>query len=111
MYSLLLVCLLAHADHASVRYLQTYIYTLWVGDLSVHGSFSHVILLYMGCCVGLAVTFVSDEPDAKVLNDVQDRFEVNITELPDEIDLSTYSKFPVFCQCPLAQSNQLPPIF
>lgn len=39
---------------------------------------------------GLAITFVSDENDAKVLNDVQDRFEVNITELPDEIDISAY---------------------
>jgi superfamily II DNA/RNA helicase len=39
---------------------------------------------------GLAVTFVSDSTDAQVLNDVQDRFEVNITELPDEIDLSSY---------------------
>merc|ERR1719334_1349846 len=39
---------------------------------------------------GLAITFVSDESDAKVLNEVQDRFEVNITELPDEIDISTY---------------------
>ena len=39
---------------------------------------------------GLAVTFVSDEQDAKILNEVQDRFEVDITELPDEIDLSTY---------------------
>ena len=39
---------------------------------------------------GLAVTFVSDETDAKVLNDVQDRFEVNIGELPDEIDMSSY---------------------
>ena len=43
---------------------------------------------------GLAVTFVSDETDAKVLNDVQERFEVNITELPEEIDLSTYSESP-----------------
>jgi ATP-dependent RNA helicase UAP56/SUB2 len=42
---------------------------------------------------GLAVTFVSEESDAKILNEVQDRFDVNITELPDEIDLSTYSKF------------------
>jgi len=42
---------------------------------------------------GLAITFVSDETDAKVLNDVQERFEVNITELPEEIDLATYSKF------------------
>ena len=41
---------------------------------------------------GLAITFVSDESDAKILNEVQDRFDVNITELPDEIDLSTYSK-------------------
>ncbi|XP_064615991.1 spliceosome RNA helicase Ddx39b [Liolophura sinensis] len=39
---------------------------------------------------GLAITFVSDENDAKVLNDVQDRFEVNITELPDEIDIGSY---------------------
>lgn len=42
---------------------------------------------------GLAITFVSDENDAKILNSVQDRFDVNITELPDEIDLSSYSKF------------------
>merc|ERR1712147_35561 len=39
---------------------------------------------------GLAITFVSDEKDAKILNEVQERFEVNITELPDEIDLSSY---------------------
>ena len=41
---------------------------------------------------GLAITFVSDEKDAKVLNEVQDRFEVNVGELPEEIDLSSYSK-------------------
>ena len=40
----------------------------------------------------MAITFVSDESDAKVLNDVQERFEVNISELPDEIDISSYSK-------------------
>lgn len=39
---------------------------------------------------GLAITFASDENDAKILNSVQDRFDVNITELPDEIDLSSY---------------------
>lgn len=39
---------------------------------------------------GLAITFVSDENDVKILNQVQDRFVVNITELPDEIDISTY---------------------
>ena len=35
---------------------------------------------------------MSDETDAKILNDVQDRFEVNVAELPDEIDISSYSK-------------------
>jgi ATP-dependent RNA helicase UAP56/SUB2 len=39
---------------------------------------------------GLAITFVSEEGDAKILNEVQNRFDVNITELPDEIDLSSY---------------------
>ena len=39
---------------------------------------------------GLAISFVSDEGDAKVLNDVHDRFEVNVSELPMEIDVSTY---------------------
>ena len=41
---------------------------------------------------GLSVTFVSDETDAKILNSVQDRFEVNITALPAEIDVSSYSE-------------------
>ena len=44
---------------------------------------------------GLAVTFVSDETDAKILNSVQDRFEVNITVLPAEIDVSSYSELPL----------------
>jgi ATP-dependent RNA helicase UAP56/SUB2 len=39
---------------------------------------------------GLAVTFVADENDAKILNDVQNRFEVNISQLPDQIDPSSY---------------------
>ena len=39
---------------------------------------------------GLAITFVSVEGDAKILNEVQDRFEVDIIELPDEIDLGSY---------------------
>jgi len=39
---------------------------------------------------GLAVSFVSDEKDAKILNDVQERFDVSIAELPEELDLSTY---------------------
>ena len=42
---------------------------------------------------GLAITFVSDEEDAEVLNKVQDRFDVTIPELPAQIDVSTYSKF------------------
>merc|ERR1711872_1108802 len=39
---------------------------------------------------GLAISFVSEGGDAKILNEVQERFDVNITELPDEIDLSSY---------------------
>ncbi|CAJ0607352.1 unnamed protein product [Cylicocyclus nassatus] len=39
---------------------------------------------------GLAITFVSDEVDAKTLNSVQDRFDISITELPETIDVSTY---------------------
>ncbi|KAH9393531.1 ATP-dependent RNA helicase ddx39a [Tyrophagus putrescentiae] len=39
---------------------------------------------------GLAITFVSDETDAKVLNSVQDRFDVSIPEMPADIDVSTY---------------------
>jgi len=39
---------------------------------------------------GLAITFVSDATDAETLNKVQDRFDVTISELPDEIDVGTY---------------------
>jgi superfamily II DNA/RNA helicase len=37
---------------------------------------------------GLAISFVSDEDDAAVMNKVQERFEVSIEELPEEIDQS-----------------------
>jgi ATP-dependent RNA helicase UAP56/SUB2 len=39
---------------------------------------------------GLAISFVSSPEDATVLADVQSRFEVDISELPDQIDISTY---------------------
>jgi len=39
---------------------------------------------------GLAITFVSTEKDADVLNSVQERFEVDISELPSSIDTSVY---------------------
>ncbi|XP_036191414.1 ATP-dependent RNA helicase DDX39A-like [Myotis myotis] len=39
---------------------------------------------------GLAITFVSHHNDAKILNEVQGRFEVNVAELPQEKDMSTY---------------------
>lgn len=39
---------------------------------------------------GLGITFVSDEKDTQVLNDVQSRFEVNIVPLPEEVDINTY---------------------
>ena len=40
-----------------------------------------------------SITFVSDERDVKILNSVQDRFEVNITEMPAEIDVSSYCEY------------------
>ncbi|WOL03028.1 hypothetical protein Cni_G11748 [Canna indica] len=39
---------------------------------------------------GLAITFVSSASDSNVLNQVQERFEVDIKELPEQIDTSTY---------------------
>ncbi len=39
---------------------------------------------------GLAITFVSSKDDSDVLNKVQERFEVNISEMPETIDISTY---------------------
>ncbi|GJM89925.1 hypothetical protein PR202_ga06154 [Eleusine coracana subsp. coracana] len=39
---------------------------------------------------GLAITFVSSASDSDVLNSVQERFEVDIKELPEQIDTSTY---------------------
>jgi ATP-dependent RNA helicase UAP56/SUB2 len=39
---------------------------------------------------GLAITFIETEEDQKILDDVQSRFEVKVTELPSEIESSTY---------------------
>ncbi|OZJ03780.1 ATP-dependent RNA helicase uap56 [Bifiguratus adelaidae] len=39
---------------------------------------------------GLAITFVSSEDDNNVLAAVQSRFEININELPEEIDIGSY---------------------
>ena len=39
---------------------------------------------------GLGITFVSNEKDTEVLNDVQSRFEINIQPLPEDVDVNTY---------------------
>ena len=39
---------------------------------------------------GLAITFASSDEDAKILEDVQSRFEVSITQLPETIDVTSY---------------------
>jgi len=39
---------------------------------------------------GLAVTFVSTDEDAEVLKKVQSRFEVNVGEMPAQIDTTSY---------------------
>ena len=39
---------------------------------------------------GLAITFSASVEDAEVLNKVQERFEVNISEMPSQIDTTSY---------------------
>ena len=39
---------------------------------------------------GLAITFVASQKDSEVLNQVQERFDVDIKPLPDKIDSATY---------------------
>jgi len=39
---------------------------------------------------GLGISFVSTAADSDILNQVQDRFEVNITELPAKIETAAY---------------------
>ena len=39
---------------------------------------------------GLAISFISSATDSEELGRVQSRFEVNISELPDQIDISSY---------------------
>jgi len=39
---------------------------------------------------GLAITFITDEEDQKVLDEVQSRFEVKVSALPDELESNTY---------------------
>merc|ERR1712100_703528 len=39
---------------------------------------------------GLAITFVGNDEDAAVLKKVQERFDVNIGEMPSQIDTTSY---------------------
>ena len=39
---------------------------------------------------GLAITFCASATDSETLNSVQERFEVDIKELPEQIDTATY---------------------
>jgi superfamily II DNA/RNA helicase len=41
---------------------------------------------------GLAITFVSSESDQQVMSAIQSRFEVAMTELPENIDPASYSE-------------------
>ena len=41
---------------------------------------------------GLAITFVSSEGDQQVMDAIQARFEVAMTELPESIDPASYSE-------------------
>lgn len=39
---------------------------------------------------GLAISFVSNEGDQKILDEVQSRFEIKVAIIPNEIDSSSY---------------------
>ncbi len=42
---------------------------------------------------GLAVSFISRPEDEEEMKKVQERFAVQVPEMPDQIDISTYSKY------------------
>lgn len=47
-------------------------------------------MLCLSRITGLAISFISRSEDATELANVQSRFEVNIAELPDQIDIASY---------------------
>jgi superfamily II DNA/RNA helicase len=44
---------------------------------------------------GLAITFATTEEDKNILNEIQGRFEIEISKLPDSIDERLYSTQPL----------------
>jgi hypothetical protein len=42
---------------------------------------------------GLAITFISSDADQTVMDQIQARFEVAVSELPEKIDSASYSKW------------------
>ncbi|PPS04209.1 hypothetical protein GOBAR_AA16453 [Gossypium barbadense] len=59
---------------------------------------------------GLAITFVSSASDSDVLNQVQERFEVDIKELPEQIDTSTYTGNGYLSLTPEPNNNSTSPL-
>lgn len=39
---------------------------------------------------GLAISFVATEADQEIMDKIQERFEVNVTEMPEHIDITSY---------------------
>ena len=52
---------------------------------------------------GMSISFVATEEDATVLKDVQSRFEGDIGELPDDIDINSYMPDQQLSQEPVAE--------
>jgi superfamily II DNA/RNA helicase len=53
------------------------------------------VLTHSSLATGLAVSFISTAEDEAEMKKVQERFAVQVPEMPDQIDISTYSKSPV----------------
>jgi ATP-dependent RNA helicase UAP56/SUB2 len=51
---------------------------------------------------GLAISFVASQDDATILDKVQERFEVNVAELPAVIEHADYTGMVAWHICPLS---------
>jgi hypothetical protein len=57
---------------------------------------------------GLTITFIVDEKDQKIFDEIQKRFLIKASELPDNIDPSTYSvRFYILIFCSKINNIQL----
>ncbi|XP_043427746.1 spliceosome RNA helicase DDX39B-like [Prionailurus bengalensis] len=88
-------CTPTWTSHCTSQSLISYVFIHYTlvppfGCLPTLGSSSATLCpLPGGLCRPVAITFVSSENNAKILSEVQGQTEVDGTELPDEMDVSS----------------------